>query len=336
MAEVCSICEGSGLRVVVEDGRQVARACECRVARRAVKMLERTHIPKRYEHCSLDNYESGYSGADRTLASAHFLSRRFVEEYPVKSAGTGLLFSGSIGVGKTHLAVGVLKQLIQEWGVQGLFCDYRELLKEVQNSYNQKVAATEMEVLRPIFNAEVLVLDELGAAKPSEWVWDTVAHILNSRYNNQLTTIITSNYANLGALGTEIIETLTEEEQPNTAAGRAAKAAMRQETLGDRIGERMRSRLQEMCLPVEVYGKDFRQGVKSAVHASGIKRAISTPALISTDGNRVTTDSSLVVNTRIGEALSKTPEQEQGNPVVGRARMGKWEAPYREPLKKNY
>ena len=76
---------------------------------------------------------------------------------------------------------------------RGLFCDYRELLKSIQNSYNPQVQTTELELLRPVFAAEVLVLDDLGAQKPNEWVWDTVALILNSRYNDKLTTIITTN-----------------------------------------------------------------------------------------------------------------------------------------------
>ena len=223
-------------------------------------MLEQARIPKRYEHCSLDNYESGFSGADRTLAGAHFRAKKFVELFHLQTSGTGLLFSGSVGVGKTHLAVGILKQLIQEQGVQGLFCDYRELLKEVQNSYNQTVAATELEVLRPVFEAEVLVLDELGAAKPSDWVWDTVAHILNSRYNDRRTTIITTNYPNTEALGA----TPGRRSGKKSAEQEDAERAMSGETLGDRIGERMRSRLQEMCVVVEMRGKDFRQSVARA------------------------------------------------------------------------
>ena len=111
--------------------------------------------------------------------------QRFVEGYPVETDGKGLLLTGDIGVGKTHVAVGLLKELIIQRGVSGLFYDYRELLKEVQNSYNQEVSATELEILRPVFEAEVLVLDELGAAKPTDWVWDTVAQILNSRYNER-------------------------------------------------------------------------------------------------------------------------------------------------------
>ncbi|MGA1982036.1 MAG: ATP-binding protein [Acidobacteriaceae bacterium] len=257
MVEVCSLCEGSGLRIVEEDGRQVARPCECRIERRAARMLERAHIPKRYEHCSLDNFESGFRGANKTLAAAHMRARKFVDGYPAETAGTGLLLTGSIGVGKTHLAVGILQSLVAERGAYGLFYDYRDLLKQVQNSYNQKVAATEMEVLQPVFDAEVLVLDELGAAKPSEWVWDTVAHILNTRYNDRRTTIITTNYANLEPLGAE----------STPGSNGSARATMREETLGDRIGERMRSRLQEMCVVVEMQGEDFRQKVKRASFA---------------------------------------------------------------------
>ncbi|HWB32858.1 MAG TPA: ATP-binding protein [Acidobacteriaceae bacterium] len=243
MVEICSICEGSGLRIVVENGRQVARECQCRATRRTARTLERARIPRRYEHCSLDNYELLRS-AHRSLAAAHLHARKFVEGYPIETAGTGLLLTGSIGVGKTHLAVGILQALVAERGAAGLFYDYRDLLKQVQNSYNQSVAATELEVLRPVFEAEVLVLDELGAAKPTDWVWDTVAHILNTRYNDRRTTIITTNYPNAAPLG-----------------------AKGEETLGDRIGERMRSRLQEMCVVVEMHGEDFRQKVKRASFA---------------------------------------------------------------------
>jgi DNA replication protein DnaC len=278
MSEVCTICGGAGLRIVQENGRQFAQDCVCRMQRRADRMLERARIPTRYEHCSLDSYiVSGPRGDDRTLAGSHLRARKFVEDYHVKTPGTGLLFTGSVGVGKTHLAVGILKKLIQERGVQGIFRDYRELLKEVQNSYNPSVSATEMGILRPVFEAEVLVLDELGASKPTEWVWDTVAHILNARYNDLKTTIITTNYSNLGPLGTEA-GSEKELQQPDTADGQAARAAMKKETLGDRIGERMRSRLQEMCVVVEMYGKDYRGTEKRASFAVGKKLAIVASA----------------------------------------------------------
>jgi DNA replication protein DnaC len=156
---------------------------------------------------------------------------------------------GSAGLGKTHLAVGVLQRLVRERGVKGLFCDYRELLKNIQNSYNAQVNTTELELLKPVFAAEVLVLDDLGAQKPNEWVWDTVALILNTRYNDRLTTIITTNYPDLPA---------------GSGAQTDAERAAREPTLGDRIGDRMRSRLAEMCIRVEMKGMDFRQTVKRA------------------------------------------------------------------------
>ncbi|MGD0546577.1 MAG: ATP-binding protein, partial [Terracidiphilus sp.] len=201
---------------------------------------------------TLDGFESSKQGADPSLGRAHQAARKFVETYPVDTAGKGLLFTGSIGVGKTHLAVGVLRRLIQERGVKGLFCDYRELLKSIQNSYNPQVQTTELELLKPVFAAEVLVLDDLGAQKPNEWIWDTVALILNTRYNDKQTTIITTNYA----------------DQPAGAGFKTAKdgntPAKIEDTLGDRIGDRMRSRLAEMCIRVEMGGADYRQKYKRA------------------------------------------------------------------------
>jgi DNA replication protein DnaC len=252
---ICPLCEGSGLRIVQKDGRQFAEPCDCRVQRRATRRVLQAHIPRRYEHCALDNYDTHFPSCHRSLSAAHMLARKFVEGYPVETAGTGLLITGSIGVGKTHLAVGILQALVADRGATGLFVDYRDLLKQVQNSYNRQVSATELEILAPVFNAEVLVLDELGASKPTDWVWDTVAHILNTRYNDRRTTIITTNYANLAPLGMD------------SGGGNAARASMREETLGDRIGERMRSRLQEMCVVVEMQGEDFRQKIKRASFA---------------------------------------------------------------------
>lgn len=231
------------------NGLWVSRACECQAAEREERRVAATHIPERYRECTLDTYEI-YHGADRSLSEALQTARRFVDAYPVDTAGKGLLFTGSIGVGKTHLAVGVLQRLVRERGVKGLFCDYRELLKNIQNSYNPQVNLTELELLKPVFAAEVLVLDDLGAQKPNEWVWDTVALILNSRYNDKLSTIITTNYADLPA---------------GNGAKTDAERAAREPTLGDRIGDRMRSRLAEMCIRVTMTGKDFRQtGVKRA------------------------------------------------------------------------
>ncbi len=252
MNRICPLCNGAGMRISIsENGDRTASVCECRVANRAARMLAKANIPKRYEHCSLDSYDPGFPGADRSLQAALIMARKFVEDYPVETAGKGLLLTGTVGVGKTHLAAGILHNLIMLKGVRGLFCDYRELLKQIQNSYNPQVSMTELQLLEPVFKAEVLILDELGAQKPTDWVWDTVALILNTRYNDKRTTIITTNYAD---------QPVTSTQQTTSAAARA----MREESLGDRIGERMRSRLAEMCVTVEMRGDDFRRTVGKA------------------------------------------------------------------------
>ena len=249
----CAICDGVGLvRVVNPQGQWVSRACECQEMEREERRLTAARIPQRYRHCSLDTYETAFRGANSSLAKALLMARKFVEAYPASTGGNGLLLVGTAGLGKTHLAVGVLQRLVQERGVRGLFCDYRELLKNIQNSYNSQVQTTELELLKPVFAAEVLVLDDLGAHKPNEWVWDTVALILNTRYNDNQTTIITTNYPDLPAgAGFKVDKT---GNQPATS----------EDTLGDRIGDRMRSRLAEMCVRVEMTGEDFRQTVKRA------------------------------------------------------------------------
>jgi DNA replication protein DnaC len=240
-----------GVKVISSPGGGTTiETCLCQTEQRVARLLTRASIPTRYEHCTLDSFEPNYSGANSSLAGANIMARRFVDDYPVTTGGRGLLLTGDIGVGKTHLAVGILQALIVEKGIHGFFCDYRELLKEIQHSYNPQVATTEMEILQPVFDAEVLVLDELGASKPTDWVWDTVALILNTRYNDKRTTIITTNYADLAPGGSS----------GSNGAGRV----MRDETLGDRIGERMRSRLAEMCVVVEMHGEDFRRTVGRA------------------------------------------------------------------------
>lgn len=250
----CPLCAGTGLQLVYRNGEQFAAECVCRAERKAGLRMKRARIPERYAHCSLESFETGFRSADPSLGVALMATRRFADGYPVETEGRGLLLTGSIGAGKTHLAVGLLRELIEQRGATGVFCDYRDLLKQIQNSYNPHVATTELEILRPVFEAEILVLDELGAVKPTDWVWDTVAHILNTRYNDKRTTLITTNYPNLPPALV-----------PSGASDRAAAArAMREETLGDRIGERMRSRLQEMCITISMDGEDFRQTVRRA------------------------------------------------------------------------
>ena len=241
--QTCSICGGTGMRITKDSaGDRVATGCSCRTAQQAIRRLERANIPPRHAHATLQNYESvDITGAHESMLHAQFKAVKFVEDYPHNTDGRGLMFVGLAGRGKTHLAVGVLRALIEEKGSQGLFCDYAELLKQIKNSYNPRTETTEDELLRPVVEAEVLLLDDLGSTKPSAWVLDTVAHVLSARYNYKRTTLVTTNFA----------------DRPPPTGGK-------EDTLGDRIGERMRSRLAEMCVCLEVRGEDFRQRAGAA------------------------------------------------------------------------
>lgn len=253
MPDLCPICEGSGLQVLVsKTGDRFAHECACQLQLRINRKLDRSGVPARFRGKSIESFK--VEGKHRSIFQARESVRRYVDRYPYKLEGMGLVLVGSSGLGKTHLAASMLQTLIVEKQVRGLFYDYQELLKLIQNSYNPSVAATELGVLQPVFDAEVLVLDDLGSTKPTDWVWDTVSHIVNSRYNRDRTTIITTNFADAPAVWGE------------SAAGGAGSmaAARRGETLGDRIGERMRSRLHEMCEFLVLEGEDQRQGERRA------------------------------------------------------------------------
>jgi DNA replication protein DnaC len=221
----CASCGGTGWEFV--EGKGV-RPCKCKKTGRADVLLQHSRIPSRFMHCSFDNFDVQNVGS---LARAALTTRKFVEEYPV--IDYGLLYQGRCGVGKTHLAVAALKGIINK-GIPALFYDFRDLLKEIQDSYNPNTHTSELKILAPVFEAEVLVLDELGASKPTEWVQETMTHIITKRYNDKKVTIFTSNYLDIpfGAYD-EILE--------------------------DRVGVRLRSRLHEMCRQVLIDADDYRK-----------------------------------------------------------------------------
>src|SRR5712692_1437187 len=267
----CPICGGTGWRLASRDKPGAASGapnvyampCECLGDDHTARIMARARVPRRYEHCDFENFDTGfYEGSDdaskwnRSLEQAKLLVESYARDYPV-GADTGLLLMGPCGVGKTHLAVAALKQLVVR-GHEGLFYDYRELLKEIQASYNPESQSTEMGVLQPVLTTEVLLLDDVGASKPSAWALETVGHILNTRYNEKRITLLTTNYLDASAAG--------DAEPARLPSGEKLSAA-REDSLGERVGQRIRSRLYEMCRTVEVFAPDFRREVRQAGRA---------------------------------------------------------------------
>jgi DNA replication protein DnaC len=239
----CPLCGGTGWKPVdAPSEKKTPRVtrCDCHTDARTERLLGNARIPRRYEHCTLSEFHA--DPAERSLSAARLAAGSFVEEYPIEKKG--LLFIGSSGLGKTHLAVGIIRELIVQKGVRCLFYDYSDLFTEIGNTYSAGVAQTELEILKPLYETEVLVIDDLGARRPGDWVFDTISLLINKRYNQNRTTIFTSNYPDGPAGGTETTQ---------------LQRVTRTETLGDRITERMRSRLAEMCKKVEMVGADYRR-----------------------------------------------------------------------------
>ena len=238
---ICPKCQGTGWSRV---GAQGVVRCECFKESRQDRLFAGAKIPKRYEHCELNNFDNMRS-PNSSVEKAGIAARKFVQEYPMPQP-FGLLFMGPAGIGKTHLAAGIIKELMRSKSVQCLFVTFPELLKEIQNSYNPISQASELSLLEPVLETEVLVLDELGAQNPSAWVRDTVAYVLNFRYNENKVTIVTTNYVD-------------RDEQEGVKPGMT-------DTLSQRIGERIRSRLFEMCKTIKMDGIDYRKEIKEAKH----------------------------------------------------------------------
>lgn len=218
--DVCEDCFGTGTKL---DPVKGALPCPCRKRDRFRKVIAAARIPRRYEKCSFANFISAPgTSQDNALLHAH----KFANEYP--AVERGLLFMGPAGVGKTHLAVSIIRDLIEK-GFAGLFCEFGSLLKEIQDSYNPISKSSELKVLAPVYQADVLVLDELGATVPTDWVRDTMYQIINKRYNDNKLTIFTTNYLDKG------------------------------KELEERITYRLRSRLFEMCTNVVIDGEDYRR-----------------------------------------------------------------------------
>mgnify|MGYP001358704151 FL=1 len=224
----CTICNNTGWCSSEVNGVELVERCECWRRQVALNLLKDANIPARYRKCDFSTF---VTYPNEQLLRAVKKAEDFSNSFPVIQKG--LLLIGPPGIGKTHLAVSVLRDVIVKKNIRGLYFDTRSLLSTIRSTYNPVTRASEADILERVMKAELLVLDDLGAERPTDWVEETMNLIVNTRYNDRKPTIFTSNY----------------EDVPD---------ADDLDSLLVRVGFRMHSRLREMCDFLEYPGPDYR------------------------------------------------------------------------------
>ncbi|HSR68894.1 MAG TPA: ATP-binding protein [Acidobacteriota bacterium] len=249
------------------EGVEVAVPCpRCSADNKRRRLLAQARIPPRYRDKTFENYRSVHESQRK----AHFMMKNFADKYPLEIRG--VLLIGPTGVGKTHLAIAALNHLISRKLVAGKFVDEKVLLKDLQYSYGPDSRMTERELMVPLSEVDVLVWDDLGASRGTEWARETIDTILNDRYLNQRPTILTSNI-------------LLHRPSRRPAGDSVAERPRPAENLESRIGKRLFSRLNEMCRILRVSGEDFRRRqdriVRKTPVQSGLpQRRVDSPKLV--------------------------------------------------------
>lgn len=179
----CQKCNDTGF-IYTDNG---AIECECalraRDQRRIEKLFKSARIPARYRNKTLENFDASLQ------SKAYKIAVEYTKTWP-KGNGESLFFVGPVGTGKSHLARAILSTMIRRHGISGLAATVPNLMDDLRPGADDGKSNEQIQLLKTV---PLLVLDDLGAQKNTEWVTERLFVIINARYDEMLPTVITSN-----------------------------------------------------------------------------------------------------------------------------------------------
>ncbi|MEK9627806.1 MAG: ATP-binding protein [Nitrospinota bacterium] len=245
----CKLCDGNR-RIFEEtlEGLSKIRECECNALFKRMELFNQAGVPGKFDHEDFSTYDVK-PPRHRSLKNALLTSQKFIENHIQRKYHEGLIFMGEPGLGKTHLVISIIKELVMEHGVECKFVDFFELLRDIRHGYGEDIS--EKDFIDPYVGVQVLVIDELAKGRNTDWELTILDHFISTRYNDDdKVTLVTTNFS-------DIIES------PVTSASRNDKQGLSNAysrfTLEEKVGARIYSRLMEMCKKVKLEGKDYRQ-----------------------------------------------------------------------------
>jgi len=235
----CPQCHGDGFLYSRDaHGRDLAQKCPCQEVDRRIELYNLAKIPAQFFDATLDNFDiRGNPSLSEALQMTKMAAKSKAQVH-----GHGLLFMGGVGMGKTRLVSSLVREYILTHGVPCLFQEFTSLLSEIKSGYDQ--GTSEEQLLSRISQVEVLVIDELGKGRKTDWEITILDSIISRRYNMQRVTHFTTNY--------------TDQAKSTYRDAGALRADDRTETLQQRVYGRIYSRLKEMCHFVNMEGEDYR------------------------------------------------------------------------------